>query len=61
MATIPPDLMDKLADSRAILESALLRLPDSDYELKETVRTTILQIDFVRLKVLRLAVDEDWP
>jgi hypothetical protein len=53
------ELMNKLADARVVLDSALSRLPDTEQSLKESIEATIKEIESSRLKVLKLLLDED--
>jgi hypothetical protein len=51
--------MNKLADARVVLDTALSRLPDTEQALKENIETTIKEIESSRLKVLKLLLDDD--
>jgi hypothetical protein len=53
------ELMNKLADARVVLDTALSRLPDTEQALKENIETTIKEIESSRLKVLKLLLDDD--
>jgi|HubBroStandDraft_1064217.scaffolds.fasta_scaffold259683_1 hypothetical protein len=53
------DLMNTLADARAVLNSVLSRFSDAEQALRESVEITIRDIDSVRLKGLKLALDKD--
>jgi hypothetical protein len=52
------ELMNTLANARVALDSAILRVPDNDLALKDTMVRTIRDIDLIRLKGLRLALDK---